>query len=61
MAVIVIIAIAFIYGAFHAGSGHTHYRYQRAGGLKPNLYWSLGRGPYASIRLPGGFRVGHRL
>jgi hypothetical protein len=27
------------------------------GGLSPNFYWSSVRGPYASIRLPGGFRV----
>ena len=58
----VIIAVAVIaYLAFHLGAGHTHHRYQRAHGLAPRLYWSLGRGPYASIRLPGGFRVGHRL
>lgn len=61
MAIIIIIAV-IVYLAFHAGAGHTHHRYQRAHGLSPNIYWSLGRGPYASIRIPGtGFRVGHRL
>ena len=47
-----------LYLAFHVGAGHTHYRYRKAHGLSPNLYC---RGPYASVRLPGGFRVGHRL
>jgi hypothetical protein len=27
----------------------------------PFSVWSSVRGPYASVRLPGGFRVGHRL
>jgi hypothetical protein len=56
-----IIVIAALYLAFHLGHGHAHHRYRKAHGLSPNLYWSLGRGPYASVRLPGGFRVGHRL
>jgi len=50
-----------IYLVFHLAVGHTHHRYRKAHGLSPNFYWSLARGPYASIRLPGGFRVGHRL
>jgi hypothetical protein len=56
-----IVIIAGLYLAFHLGAGHTHHRYAKTHGLAPNLYWSLGRGPYASVRLPGGFRVGHRL
>jgi hypothetical protein len=36
-------------------------RYRQAHGLAPNFYRSLGRGPHASVRLPGGFRVGRRL
>jgi hypothetical protein len=57
-----IIAIVLVgYLLYHVGAGHTHHRYRRAHGLAPRLYWSLGRGPYASIRLPGGFRVGHKL
>jgi hypothetical protein len=59
IAAIVIAVIA--YAAFHLGHGHANYRHGRAHGLSPNLYWSLGRGPYGSVRLPGGFRVGHRL
>jgi hypothetical protein len=50
-----------IYAAFHLGAGHAHYRHRKAHGLRPNFYWSSVRGPYASVRLPGGFRVGHRL
>jgi hypothetical protein len=49
-----------VYAAFHVGAGHTHHRYAKAHGLRPNLYWSLGRGPYGSIRV-GGFRIGHKL
>ena len=56
-----IIITAVLYLLFHVGAGHRHYRRQRARGLSPNLYWSSVRGPYASVRLPGGFRVGHRL
>lgn len=58
---IALIVIAVVYLAFHIGAGHTHHRYRKAHGLSPNLYWSLGRGPYGSIRLPGNFRLGHRL
>jgi hypothetical protein len=57
----VIVIIAVVYAAFHLGAGQTHHRYQKARGLSPNFYWSSMRGPYASVRLPGGFRVGHRL
>jgi len=56
-----IVLIVLLYLAFHIGAGHTHHRYRKAHGLDPHLYWSLGRGPYGTIRLPGGFRVGHRL
>lgn len=61
MAVGLIVFLVIIYLAFHLGAGHAHYRHQRAQGLSPNFYWSSVRGPYASVRLPGGFRVGHRL
>ena len=56
-----IIIVVLLYAAFHIGAGHAHHRYRKAHGLSPNLYWSLGRGPYASVRLPGGFRLGHHL
>lgn len=69
-------AVGFIlYGGYHLGAGKTHYRYQqlappRASGnghahRRPNVWASLGRGPYVnawgSIPLPGGFRLGHSL
>jgi hypothetical protein len=57
----IVIIAAIVYLAFHLGAGYTHHRYRKAHGLSPNLYWSSVRGPYASVRLPGGFRVGHRL
>ena len=56
---IIIAVIAYL--AFHVGAGHTHHRYRKARGLRPNFYWSSVRGPSASVRLPGGFRIGHRL
>lgn len=50
------------YLLFHAGHSHSNYRHYRARGVRGvNLYWSSFLGPYASMRLPGGFRLGHRL
>jgi hypothetical protein len=43
------------------GGAHAHRRHYRQHGVHPNLYYTYGRGLYGSIRLPGGFRVGHRL
>lgn len=57
--IIALVAVGYL--LFHLGSGATHHRYRKALGLRPNFYWSSVRGPYASIRLPGGFRVGHHL
>jgi hypothetical protein len=59
--VTVIVVVVIVYLAFHLGAGHVHHRYWKAQGLSPNFYWSSVRGPYASVRLPGGFRIGHRL
>ena len=61
MITVIVVIAAAAYVLFHLGAGHTHHRDRKAHGLRPNLYWSLGRGPYASVRLPGGFRIGHRL
>lgn len=55
-----IVILVFVYLAFHIGSGHTHYRYRKAHGLRPNFYWSSVMGPYASVKV-GGFRIGHKL
>jgi hypothetical protein len=55
-----IVIAVLVYLAFHLGAGHPHHGYRKAHGLRPNFHWSSVRRPYASIRLPGGFRVGHR-
>lgn len=57
----IVVVIVVIYLVLHLGAGGVHHRRRRSRGLSPNLYWSAARGPYASIRLPGGFRVGHKL
>jgi hypothetical protein len=59
--IVAIVILVLLYAAFHVGAGHAHHRHARAHGLSPNFYWSAARGPYASVRLPGGFRVGHKL
>ena len=58
-----IILIIILYLAFHAGHAHANYRHlrRRYSGQKIRLYWSSALGPYMSVRLPGGFRLGHRL
>ena len=61
MIVTVIIIAAIVYLAFHLGAGHTHHPLPQSPRPAPQLYWSSVRGRYASVRLPGGFRVGHRL
>jgi hypothetical protein len=52
MTALIIVAV-LAYPAFHIGAGHTHHRYAKSHGLRPNFYWSSVRGPYASVRLPG--------
>ena len=42
------------------GGAHSHVKHRRAG-LRPRLYYTWGGGWYGSLRLPGGFRLGHRL
>jgi hypothetical protein len=60
--VTIIIAIAAAVVALHLLGGAWHHRrHYRRHGVHPNLYYTYGRGWYGSIRLPGGFRVGHRL
>jgi hypothetical protein len=57
----IILLIVGGYLAFHFLSGMVHHQRRKSRGLSPNFYWSSVRGPYGSIRLPGGFRVGHKL
>ena len=57
----IIVLVLIVFAVTHlAGGVHGHRRRRRAG-LNPRLYYSLGRGWYGSIRLPGNFRIGHRL
>ncbi len=58
----VIVIIAAVFAVVHLlGGAHGHRRHYRQHGMHPNLYYTYGRGWYGSIRLPGGFRVGHHL
>lgn len=43
------------------GGARRHRKHYRQHGVHPNLYYTYGRGWYGSIRLPGGFRLGHHL
>lgn len=61
MIVAIVAVVLVVYLAWHLGHGHGRYRHEKAHGLSPNFMWSSVRGPYGSIRLPGGFRLGHRL
>lgn len=57
-----IIAIVVVLVVSHLlGGAVRHRRHYTRHGVHPNLYYTYGRGLYGSIRLPGGFRVGHRL
>lgn len=58
----IIILIVVGYFLFHAGHAHANYRHGRARGRSGlRLYWNSAMGPYASIKGPGGFRIGHKL
>ena len=59
--VIVIIVIAALVLLHLAGGGRAHRLHYQQHGAHPNLHYTYGRGWYSSVRLPGGFRVGHRL
>ena len=59
-----IIVIAAAYLVLHLGAGHARYRYRRRryGRRGIGVYWnSAMRGPWVSIPLPFGFRLGRRL
>jgi hypothetical protein len=57
--IVIFIVIAVL--AHLAGGARAHRQHYRQHGMHPNLYYTYGRGWYGSVRLPGGFRVGHRL
>lgn len=54
-------AIIALVATHLAGGASAHRRPYQRHGIHPNLYYTSGRGWYGSVRLPGGFRVGHRL
>lgn len=60
----ILIMIAIVYVAYHAGHSHANYRHLRRKyrGHLVNLWFSTLMGPWISVRIPGtGFRIGHRL
>ena len=56
--VIAIVAVLFV---LHLIGGAHHHAKRRARGMAPRLYYTYGSGWYGSMRLPGGFRIGHRV
>jgi hypothetical protein len=60
--VTVIVLIALVLLAVHVlGGARAHRRHYQQHGAHPNLYYTYGRGWYGSVRLPGGFRLGHHI
>ncbi len=59
IAVIVFIVVAL--AVAHLAGGATRHVQHRRAGLRPRLSYVYGRGWFASIGLPGNFRLGHRL
>ena len=60
MEVLILILVA-LFVLHLIGGARSHRRHYRRRGAHPNLYYTYGRGWYGSVRLPGGFRIGHRL
>jgi len=61
-ALIAVLIIAALVAGHHAGHAHANYRYYRAQGRRGiDLFWSSARGPYVSIPVAGGFRIGHAV
>lgn len=58
----IIVLVVVVFAVTHlAGGARAHRRHYKQHGVHPRLMYTYGRGFYGSIRLPGGFRVGHRL
>jgi len=56
----VFVVVAALFVLHLLGGAHSHVKHRRHG-LQPRLYYTWGRGWYGSLRLPGGFRLGHKL
>jgi len=57
-----LVIVGIIYVIFHGLHSTANYRHHRRNGMRGlRLYWCSAMGPYASIRGPFGFRIGHRL
>lgn len=59
-AIVTVVAVVLVVHLI-GGLFHTHRARRHARGRRVSLYYTMGRGWYGSIRLPGGFRIGHRL
>lgn len=57
----VIIAIAVAYGLFHLATATPTSVTAAPAAWRRRSTGAPTRGPWVSVRLPGGFRVGHRL
>ena len=60
MAAAIIVIVAVLLAIHLLGGAHSHVKHRRRG-LRPSLMYRWGYGWYGSLRLPGGFRLGHRL
>ena len=60
MITFIVLAVIVALGVHLAGGARSHRRHYRQHGMRPNLYYTYGRGWYGSVRV-GGFRIGHRL
>jgi len=58
----IIVLVLIVFAVTHlAGGARSHRRHYQQHGAHPRLMYTYGRGWYGSVRLPGNFRLGHRL
>ena len=60
MAAAIIVIVAVLLAIHLLGGAHSHVKHRRAG-LNPRLSYTWGYGWSGSLRLPGGFRLGHHI
>ena len=62
MLITVIVVFVIVYLIFHGLHSVFNFRHHyRNGSRGLRLYWNSAQGPYASIRGPFGFRIGHHI